>query len=291
MVLNVLSVIFFFKALSRIQKNRHTAFITALLLVACIPYHLWNVYLYTESIFYSFTLLFFSACLYFQKLSISKILLQGFFLCGAILSRPLGVLLLPCWIIYLIVTVEDKKIRTGLYLISLGSAVIFSLITNTILQHIQGWEILQPAEKGYIICDVPSTDAMDLGKFKNRAPLLQVSSYILQHPMHFAELAAKRLKAFLLLTREYYSNIHNLGLLLLAGILYIPFIANIFLGKLTIHQRPGWLLSIALVSFFSIAIMVQCDDYHNRFHHALIPVFLYAGIFRFLDKRHITNDA
>ena len=60
LILNFLATFLFFKALFKLQTHSYSALCTTLLLIFNIPYQTWNFYLYTESVFYSFVLLFFT---------------------------------------------------------------------------------------------------------------------------------------------------------------------------------------------------------------------------------------
>jgi len=272
----------FYQALSVIQTKSYSALLTTLFLICCIPYQTWNFYLYTESLFYSFTLLFFAQCIQTKQLSFTTVILQTLFLLLVILSRPLGILFLPCWIVYLIAK-SGKQMQLLLIVASVVSVLAFFFISNLILGNISDWGILTSAENNEIICDVPVGSKLNLETLKSKPPLAQLYLYITTHPLHFFQLAFKRLYYFFVLARPYYTAFHNLFLYLIDLALYVPVLLSLpFAWKR--HTNTTALFSVSIIAIFCTAICLQCDDYHNRFHHAIIPVFLYCGLYGLFEK-------
>lgn len=274
---NLAASISLFYALGKIEKIKGAALITTLILVFCIPYQTWNFYLYTESFFYSNTLLFFAACTYFQKhISTKGILAQFVALSMAIFSRPLGILLLPCWLFFLMMQIPSRKGRNWFIIALLSGGLISTFVINTILSTISDWSVLRPFAEGHIICDMPGSQSIDLSSIDKGTPLEQLWEYVTTYPGHLISLASKRLSAFFLLARPYYSSLHNAVLLLLVVLLYIPPILQLFKTK---TWSSLTYLSCAIIAVFTITVALQCDDYHNRFHNTLIPVWLTVGLF------------
>lgn len=284
LIINFLATIHFYHALKKVQRHSFSALITTLLLILCIPYQSWNFYLYTESLFYSFTLLFFASCISTKIMTAKTIFIQFTWLLFAIISRPLGILFLPCWLLFLI---NKSKRQTKPYLIIglfIGSA-FFLFIANLILGNIRDWQILKPAEFNYIICDIPTDSKNDLQHLKDKTPIVQLVRYVIAYPTDFIRLVVERLAAFYLLVRSYYSKFHNLYLLFLCCILYVPIVINAFNNFKRKTYFKNLYLSSLILLMFTFAISLQCDDYHNRFHHTLIPVFAYCGLFYLLDDK------
>lgn len=277
LLLNAIATLQFYKALCTLQTKPYSAFAATLLLILCIPFQSWNFYLYTESLFYSCILLFFSHCIRSKQLSFTSVFTQAVLLLLVIVSRPLGILFLPCWIIYVIGKANNKW-KVVLITASVASLALFVFIANLILGNISDWPILTSAENNEIICDMPVGDKMNLEAFKNKPPLAQLFSYIYAHPLHFGRLAVQRLFRFFFLVRPYYSLLHNAALIGLCFILYTPLLIGVFTFRKRFFSSTAVFL-VSIILLFCIAVALQCDDYHNRFHHAIIPVFLYCGIF------------
>lgn len=271
----------FYKSLKSLSTEQDQApLLTTLLLCCILPYQRWNLTLYTESVFYSSVLLFFASCILFQKISFKNSTIQLLLLLLVILSRPLGILLLIPWIVYLFLRSPAGYRLYFLILIAAGGIILLT-VSNLILSSIGDWNILAPFQEGYIICDLSSSDTIKLHSNPEATPLQQLFLYLQQHPGHFLRMSFKKTAAFFLLVRPYYSTFHNLALYLLAGLLYLPVL--IVLLKKKFNTLSITALSIVLIVWS--AVILQCDDYHSRFHLMLIPIFLFLGVFRLLQSR------
>lgn len=273
--------LFFYKSLKSLSPGEDIApLLTTLLLCCILPYQRWNLTLYTESVFYSSVLLFFASCILVQKISFKSSMIQLLLLLLVILSRPLGILILIPWIVYLFLRSPARYRIYFLILIAAGGIILLT-VSNLILSSIGDWNILAPFQEGYIICDLSSSDTIRLHSNPEGTPLQQLFSYLQQHPGHFFRMSLKKTAAFFLLTRPYYSTFHNLALYLLAALLYIPVLIVFLKKKFTTLSITA--LSIVLIVW--AAVILQCDDYHSRFQLMLIPVFLFLGIFTLLQSR------
>ncbi len=287
LIISLVATIFFYKALAKIQTRNFSALITTLTLTLCIPFYTWNFYLYTESLFYSFALLFFSHCIFHDKITIKIAAIQFTLLLLVIISRPLGILFLPCWIIYLINKVNNKY-RTHLFAGFILCVIVLAIVSNLVLGNISDWQILKPAEFNYVICDIPTGRTYISEYIKDKAPLTQLFLYITTYPSAFFSIALKRIQAFLFLTRDYYSILHNTALMIFSFILYLPILFNMLMYYAK-KKTSITVLSYSIVVLFCLAIILQCDDYHNRFHNTIIPVFLYLGLYGFLEESTFIN--
>lgn len=287
LLLNLYATWAFFNALKSRETKRHSAFFTTLLLIFFLPYQTFNFYLYTESIFYSSALLFFSSCLRYCEPSRRVLLTQALFLCLTILSRPLGIIFLPCWVFFL---AWKHSVRPLVILLSFALALVLGVVVvNTIMTTIGDWQILKPAEYGYIICDIPTRSKLELDYLKSHSPLMQLGYFVWEYPAEALRLTARRLQAFFLLSRSYYSKGHNLFLLFYAAVLTLPFLYSLFSAKRMFPDKPLFYLCLSIVLGFAFAIALQCDDYSNRFHHTIVPVFLFGGAFLLLEKRRVAK--
>jgi hypothetical protein len=69
LAINLLAYLYFFKALKHLFKDRLSAYIVITGLLSFWPYQTWSLYLYTECLFYSILLIFFSHLILFKNLS------------------------------------------------------------------------------------------------------------------------------------------------------------------------------------------------------------------------------
>jgi hypothetical protein len=179
----------------------------------------------------------------------------------------------------------QREFRVYLLAGFIVSVIVFMLLANTILGTIGDWQVLRPAEKNYVICEMPEGMFKDLSQFKTSTPLEQIGSYIIHYPLHFINLASKRALAFFTLVRPYYSHFHNWALVGLCIVLYGP----LLLRKMYLKWEKNKIFACLIICSFLFAVCFQCDDYHSRFHHAIIPIFLFIGLFASLDSLTTEN--
>jgi hypothetical protein len=283
LIYSLLAHVLFLKALRKLSPSTIIPpFVTVCCLSLYIPFQFWNFTLYSESLFYSSTLAFFSCCLLNKPTHLTGLLSQLTFLLIAVFCRPLGALLIPCWTLYLIIT-STGTIKYILISLLFGSLFILILLSNYILSSIGDWQILKPAEYGYVICDMPSSDSISLEISKDITPLRQLRIYISEHPGHFFKMCYKKTIAFFFLYRPYYSTLHNLFLLIMAIVTYLPIMLT--LRKSADEDTHLKKFSYSIILIFWLSVCLQCDDYHNRFYNSTLPFFLYLGVFLFLKKK------
>ena len=281
LLLSLIAHISFFKALrSQSESSNPAPLLVTATLCLILPYHQWNLTLYTESVFYSLVLLFFSSCIRKMHITIKNLLIQSALLFLVIFSRPLGILILLPWIMYLFfhAPTKIKYIIAGFGAISL---LVVSSMANTILSSIGDWNVMLPFEEKSIICSsLPLKKTTPAISDINENPITQIFYFIKAYPKEFLILSYKKTKAFFLMTRDYYSAGHNLFLILLSFIFYLPILLSFWVKKIDTAS----IFTIIIILFFYAAVVLQCDDYHNRFILTLAPLFLYTGLFRLLKK-------
>jgi hypothetical protein len=270
-IINFFAYLLFYKALKKILATT-TAIIVIVYLLAFLPYQSWVVYLYTESIFYSTILILISVLILLKPDNSKNTFIIVLALLLTVISRPLGVLFVCSTYLYLFYAANKKwKI-----VILCGGIVVLAgsyFIINTIFSSIEDWTITKPFEEDNIICDLPSTiHSTSLYLNKSAGPLYQLFFYIHHNFAHFIQYAGIKLRYFFLMRRDYYSSLHNAYILLNIIPVYILAIIGLFKeGKLSKEIKAFILSSIIL---YAIAIVLQCDDYHNRFILSIYPFFV-----------------
>jgi hypothetical protein len=129
-----------------------------------------------------------------------------------------------------------------------------------------------------------SGSTLDSSSHQNQ--LYRLLHYVANNFSHFSTLALVRLKYFFLNTRDYYSNLHNVYLLVNLFLFYGCIILGI--KRITKTFSKSLLVFVfSTIFFFAMAVAFQCDDYHNRFFMTLMPllaVLAIASILPFLVK-------
>lgn len=277
MGVNLVSYLYFFKALRHLFRDRLPAFLVVFLLVSFWPYQSWSLYLYTETFFYSAVLLLFSHLLLYQRLNLRFLLSTLLLLLLVVISRPLGVLFIfPTLLFLYIKTPKRQSFYFGIA--TLVSILVFNFIVQTVLTTTSDWSLKKTIQEADLICDIPGPDSgrsLDLSDHSSQ--LYQLIYYITHNFTHFAGLALLRLKLFYTMVRNYYSDFHNLYIVFYLISIYASIVLGF--GKIKRCLPPGICLFIlSTIVLFSITIALQCDDYHNRFFLTLMPFFFVMTI-------------
>ncbi len=270
--LNLFAYLFFYKALKTIFHNI-TAILIILYLIAFLPYQSWVVFLYTESVFYSSILLLLSVLILYKPDNIRNVAIISIALLLTIISRPLGILFTISTYLYLFYS-ANKKWKIILFCSSIVLVTAFYIIVNTIFSSIEDWTITKPFEEENIICDLPSTiHTTTLYLDKTAGPIYQLLYYICHNFGHFIHYAWIKLCYFFLMKRDYYSNRHNAYLLINILPMYVFAFGSLFVKNIKFREEISVFL-ISSILLYTLTIVLQCDDYHNRFVLSIYPFFV-----------------
>jgi hypothetical protein len=270
---NLVALYFFYRALFHLFKFSVFPMVIVLMLIIFSPYSSWNVYLYTESVFYSSILLLLSALIINNN---SRKLKTLFFVLVAlilvILARPLGILLIFPTLLYFFAGFK-KRTRFILIPVAIIGFILLIYVSNEIFSTTSDANITLAASQQCIICGVvPSTHSL-VKLSTDGNPVFQLYYYVVNNFSQFLKLGVIKLKYFFLMTRDYYSTMHNLFLLAFIIPLYILSIVSVFIPKEK-NYCSIYLFLVSSILLFAVTVMLQCDDFHNRFVLALFPFFL-----------------
>jgi hypothetical protein len=272
-LLNLFAIYIFYRALRQIFINTLIPLFIVCLIIAFSPYSSWNVFLFTESVFYSCILLLVSAIINHSIKKSNQAATEIIcMLVLTILSRPLGVLFIPAVLIYFY-SCGSRKVKLIILPIAVTGTLALVYITNIVFTTTNDATITQSAQEGCIICGIKPAANTSLDLLQDANPVRQLWYYISHNFSHFAQLGVARLKAFFLMTRPYYSLAHNLLLLVTMIPLYLLAVAGIWMPKEK-QYKPVFNFVIVSIVAFAAAIMLQCDDYHNRFILGIFPFFV-----------------
>ncbi len=292
LILNLISLLFFYKLSIRYFNSETSALIASFLLIVCLPWQLWTTHLYTESVFINLVIIFTYFLLKPNK-KIGGYLLTGIFLLLLIFTRPTGMLFIPLVLIwYMIKWIREKKwiILSFTFLVSLST---FIMILNYAMKGEGEFEFLKPFIEAHIICGVPQAlnDKLELPADGNSIQGLLY--YISHNPLHFLKLSFQKLGVFFGITRSYYSPMHNLAIRLFFYPLYAFAIVGLVTGRKN-NSEMAIFLSFG-IGLFALSITLTCDDWLNRFIMPVLPYIILlatAGITFFIaliNKRSNKN--
>ncbi|MBL0333834.1 MAG: hypothetical protein IPP73_00410 [Chitinophagaceae bacterium] len=279
MLLNGFATFQFYR-FSRKHSQPLTAFLITLLLIINWPYQSFNTYLYTESIFFSLTIIFSTYLFSLEKFNWKTFVTVTLLLTLLCVTRPTGILFLPCTFLYLLIRFFGKLHPVLKIFLALDLSWLFIVLLNLALGSGGEFDFLLPFREAHIICGVPTLNASGVvSGYQNT--IGGIIKYITNHPGDAIGLFFKRTLAFFGLYRSYYSTGHNLYL----ALSFYPVFAAALYG--IIHW---WKSSKALVVYCITIIistwgmvMLTCDDWHNRFFLVLVP-FIYWLAMPLLDK-------
>lgn len=260
----------FYRMVEKIT-NSNNAFICSLLLLICIPYQQWNLFLYSDSIFISVCLLLtYSIYRSSAGKGVFAILYALPMLALLLFSRPSGIFLILPFCIYFLLTAKNSLTRLVNGVIALGMLAFSYMGTNFVFRNSSDMNILIPYIEEHIICFVPTRTA------GNSLEIVQTGNavhdlwyYVTHNPSHFLKLMLLRLKSVFFLYRPYYGMLHNAYLLMFTGFIYVTGIVGIKrLLRMTFSIKYFF---IALLIIYPLCIAIQCDDWHSRFVMILFP--------------------
>jgi hypothetical protein len=293
-LLNLFAYLFFYSELKKLFKIPATAFFVVIYLLLFLPYQSWVVYLYTESAFFSSILILFSVVMRYKPNGIKNLLIIVLALLLVIISRPLGILFAGSIYVYLFY-IADKRWKTILGFCSVALFLLAFYIINLIFSTIPDWRITQAFEEESIICDLPGSTLAypKLALAATGSPVYKLFFYVTHNFNHFLHFSGVKLRYFFLMARPYFSKLHNYFLLINTVTVYLFVVAGFFIKKLTFN-RGIFVFLITTIALYTLTIIVQCDDYHNRFILSIYPFFVilaamtieYLGLLLFKNNIH-----
>lgn len=272
-LINLFAFTIFYKALVKIFQNPFTPLIIIFYLLAFSPYQSWIVFLYTESVFFSAILILTSVLILYKPDQLKNIVIILLALFFTVISRPLGILFGVGVYLYFFYH-AGKKWKIIIACSSVFMLVLGYFIVNTIFLTIHDWRITQAFEEESIICDMPASlpyQKLDLSQ--SGSPVFKLWYYITHNFSHFLRFAGIKVQYFFIMTRNYYSSFHNYFLLLNVIPVYLLAIGSFYIEKKYISREIAVFITCSIV-MYTLTIVFQCDDYHNRFILSIYPFFI-----------------
>jgi hypothetical protein len=277
-IINLGALLLFYQALKKIFYNPITALFVVVYLILFWPYQSWVVYLYTESVFFSMILILLSVLILYKPNNLKNIFVIFIALALVIISRPLGILFIISTYLYFFIN-ANKKWKIVIACSSIIGIALALLVINIIFSTINDWTITEAFERENIICDAPTIiPSVKLNLATSGSPVYKLLFYISHNFSHFIHFAGIKLQYFFLMRRYYYSNAHNLFLLINIIPVYILAIIGLFKMQKKIAKSVIAFI-VCTILLYTITIILQCDDYHNRFILSIYPLFvILAGL-------------
>ena len=289
MLINVISVFLFYKLLYRFTNSYKKAMIYSLVFLAMYYYHLYNVYLFTESLFYSFGIIYTYFLFSIRKINFLNILILFTGVSLIYFTRPTGVFFIPATIVYIIFRFYQRSALVLLSISGLSGLILLYLLINYALNSGGEFDFLLPYLDERIICGVPTIQ----GSHRINVPVEKDSIeglwYIITHHTSlFIKLSARRFLTFWGVIRPYYSLPHNI---FIAAYFFSLYALIIYKFKtLMNYYRSQTVYFLCLVALVMVTVLLSCDEWHNRFIFALLPFFILMASVKKPDQNFNGHD-
>jgi hypothetical protein len=281
----VISVQLFFSAWALLSFYRlaaslfpkQIAFTGTLIFLLNYPYHEFNTYLQTESLFHSFTIIFTAYLLRLNKLTLPHAVILFLSTVLICITRPTGLLLVPGIALYLFFAFF-KAIGTRLKIgIVACCSIGFLVLMNSVIGSKGEWDFMLPYLDERIICGVPTLHHfVDIKTDPNGDSMYGLFYYITHNFDQFIRMAYLRSKAFFGLLRTYYGRGHNTYLAVFFYPLYAAALLSI--GWWWKHHANRLLYFCCAVLMTWGTTLLTCDDWHNRWFLTISPWIILAGL-------------
>lgn len=277
LLLNLIATGFFYRTVARLLSDERTAFIGTLVMVLNYFYQEFNAFLYTESIYYSLTLILSCYLIRIQTLTIKRSLGVLLLLILVSFTRPSGLLFLPPAFLYLFLVFFKEMATAKKIALLAGIGIAFLFFLNLALGSGGQLDFMLPFRDERIICDVPTLPAfLPIRTTANGNSVYGLLYYILHNPVQFIRMAGLRSMAFFGLYRSYYSTIHNAWLI---GYFYCIHLAALAAIPWWIKHRASacWYF-LSAIGLTWLTVMLTCDDWHNRFYLTISPFLIMLAL-------------
>jgi len=185
LLLNLLASIMFYKLADSFLKTPLLTTLATFFFIVNIPYQLYTSFLFTESIFYSLTIIYSSYLLRLKKLTIKNFLFILLFAALLSITRPTGILFFVATALYVFFRFLNKLGLVYKILIISVSVVIFSTTINIMLQAGGSLDFMLPFKKENIICGVNTVNNTEIKTFEKGNSLQGIAYYIFNNEQQF----------------------------------------------------------------------------------------------------------
>ncbi|MEP6675115.1 MAG: hypothetical protein ABJA78_08165 [Ferruginibacter sp.] len=282
-ILNGFSIILFYRLINKFSGSKTIAFVYTLAFLAMFYYQLYNVSLYTESIYFSLGIIFTYFLFTCNQISFKNILIIIAGLLLLIVTRPTGIFYFPAAFVFLVIKFYRKKTMIILCCSLLIGFTAFYFLLNFALGSGGALDFLLPNLNETIICGIPTLNPPhQIALNGNHNSVAGLWYFITNYPRIFFPLAGRRLLTFAGIYRNYYSALHNIFACTYFFTAY--FLILLSLKKLlsTFFAETMFILTIILL--YCAAVAVSCDEWHNRFILGLLPFLLLMSAAFFKKK-------
>jgi hypothetical protein len=283
LIANAFSLFLFFRLVQRFTQNSIIPFFATLFFLCMFYYQLYNVHLFTESLFFSFSIIFTYFLFSAKRSNILFISLLLFSLVVLSFTRPTGILFIPPTLFFLIFKFGKKK-ALPLFLLSIvGGLILFYFLLNAALNSGGEFDFLLPYIEEHVICGVPTIQqAHNIVIPVNKNSVEGLWYIIKNNDNLFLRLAKERFIAFWGVLRPFYSLGHNL---FIAAYFYTLYVFVLWgLRRMFRYYLPQTVFLLTYIFLIMLTVLLSCDEWHNRFIFSILPFLLLLAVGPFIKK-------
>lgn len=281
LICNAFSLYCFYKLINKLTGKINVAFCFSLLLVIMYYYQLYNVYLFTESLYFSFSIIFFYVLLQLRKANVQSVILVLIGLSILYLTRPMGIFFIPATFLFFVFRFFPKKAALILSTSGVLFFILFYYVLNASLNSGGEFDFQLPYVYEIIICGVPTTNApRKIGVPVEKNSVEGLLYIIIHNHKLFLFLSVKRMFAFFGVVRSYYSPLHNIYIGAYFYSIYILILIGVRKWKRT--DKPKIAFILCVIFFTTLTTALSCDEWHNRFIYAILPFLLILAALAFI---------
>lgn len=281
--LTILSAICIYRISKELSSNLGGLFSVSLYLFY-LPLQKYNFYILTETIFICSIIFIIYFLIFFKKKYIPILI---FLIIYYILIRPHGVMIIPSLIlstlIWIYLNKKFKFFNLLIFLFILSSYPLYNFLNF----HFENMNIINNIATGGIIYgyeDKSNFLGFKVPKNTNN-DLLSLIYFFKDNFGLFISSIFKKLYFFIFRVRPYYSEIHNLYIILY-NFIYLPLaIYGLFMSHF--NRKFYIYFMYSTITIFSLSVVISLVDWSGRFSLYIMPIlFIFSGIgFHNLKKK------
>ncbi len=266
-----------YKLVYNLFQNYTTAFLAVLQYLLWIKIHQWNSYIYTESLFISFSIISF-ALLCLSKETLHYVL-TALVIAFTLFLRPTGI----CFFIglcgYFIFLLSNKKSisTSSLLIVMISTSILVLVLVNTLLEEYVYYFIDSYSKSELIYPNINlglnAPQQLDLPS-PSHAPLIQLIEFILYNPLYFLKLFVIKCLLFLGNIKPYFSWLHNA---VVVAVLY-PIYGFALYGFKKMPWTKENIFMLSYIVMQTLTVSMTSENWDGRFLILILPfVFVYAA--------------
>jgi hypothetical protein len=287
-LINGISIICFYKIVKNISPNKWIDWLSTFYFLIFYYYHLFNTYLFTESLFFSFSVIYTFFLFSLKKITPKKGIAIFLFLILLYVTRPTGIFFIPATYLFLIIKFYPKHAFKIIAVSSIFALAGLFFLFNFSLGSGGEFDFLLPYLDERIICGVSTISNAHHISIPVEKNSIQGLFYIITHHFDlFFSLSIKRLAAFFGVSRTYYSLFHNIFVSVYFYIIYLIIVIGIR-NLFKINKAEVWFL-ITNIAFMAITVALSCDEWNNRFLFSVLPCFLLLAVISINNSKNKIN--